>query len=257
VTVFVVIVCAGLGLCVGSFLNVVVWRFPRGASVVRPPSHCPTCDTRLRAADLVPVLSWVVLRGRCRTCSVRISPRYALVEVMTAVLFAMLGARLAGSWALPAYLLFTAVLIVLAGIDIDTYTLPRRLIYGSGLGGAVLLTFAAFASGQPSRLQDAALGALGAFGFLLLLHVASPRAMGFGDVRLAGLIGLHLGWLGLVRVPTGLFLGFLLGAVVGGVSLIVRGAHLRTKIPFGPFLAAGAFIAVVAGQPLGHFWLHA
>jgi leader peptidase (prepilin peptidase) / N-methyltransferase len=257
VTLFVVLTCVGLGLCVGSFLNVVVWRLPRQASVVRPPSHCPACDTRLRPADLVPVLSWIALRGRCRTCHAPISGRYALVEATTAVLFGVLGARFAGSWALPAYLVFTSVLIVLAGIDIDTFTLPRRLIYWGGAVGAALLTFAALAAGQPGRLEDAALGALGAFGFLLLLHLASPRAMGFGDVRLAGLIGLHLGWLGLIRVPTGLFVGFLLGAVVGGLSLVLRGANLRTKIPFGPFLAAGAFVAVVAGQPLGNLWLHA
>jgi leader peptidase (prepilin peptidase)/N-methyltransferase len=257
VTCFVIVTCAVLGLCVGSFLNVVVWRVPRHASVVQPPSACPTCETRLLPLELVPVLSWAFLRGRCRTCSTTISARYAVVEATTGVLFGLMGARFAGSWALPAYLVFTSVLIVLAGIDLDTLTLPRRVVYAGLVAGAGLLTLASLALGQPHRLQDAALGALGAFAFLFLLHVAAPRSMGFGDVRLAALIGLYLGWLGLLQVPIGLFLGFLLGAVVGSVALVASRSGLRTKIPFGPFLAAGAILAVLVGQPLGHVWLHA
>ncbi len=246
-----------LGLCVGSFLNVAIWRLPRGASVVRPPSHCPACGTLLRRRDLVPVMSWVALRGRCGTCGVSISARYPLVELTTGVLFVAIGLRFGFSWALPAYLTFAAVAVVLAGIDLDTMTLPRRIIYAGAVAGAALLAVAAFAAGEPARLLDAALGGAAAVAFLLALHMISPRAMGFGDVRFAGLIGLHLGWLGLVDVPTGLFLGFAFGAVTGVAWLAIRGRNWRMRIPFGPFLAAGALVTVVWGETLAALWLRA
>jgi leader peptidase (prepilin peptidase)/N-methyltransferase len=251
----IALVCGLLGLLVGSFLNVVVYRVPRGESVVRPPSHCPGCDRQLARRDLVPVVSWLVLRGRCRTCGTPVSARYPAVELATAVLFGLVGARFGGSWALPAYLVFAAVLVALALIDLDTMTLPRRIIYVGGAVGAVLLTVASAAAGQPERLWWAAAGAGGALAFFLALHLASPRAMGFGDVRLAGLIGLYLGWLGLREVPIGLFLGFVLGAVVGVGALIVGRAARKTQVPFGPFLAAGALVTVMVGQPLGALWL--
>jgi leader peptidase (prepilin peptidase) / N-methyltransferase len=170
------------------------------------------------------------------------------------VLFAAVGVRFGASWALPAYLLFVAVAVVLAGIDLDTMTLPRRIIYGSGVAAVVLLAVAAVATGEPSRLTGAAIGAGGALLFFLALHLIAPRGMGFGDVRLAGLIGLHLGWLGLLEVPTGLFLGFGLGAVFGLGFLAYQRAALRTQIPFGPFLAAGAVLTVLWGQPLVGLW---
>jgi leader peptidase (prepilin peptidase)/N-methyltransferase len=246
-----------VGLCVGSFLNVAIWRLPRGASVVRPPSQCPTCSTPLRRRDLVPVASWLALRGRCGACGAAISARYPVVELTTAVLFVTIGLRFGLSWPLPAYLTFGAVAVVLAGIDIDTLTLPRRIVYGAAVAGAGLLGAAAVAAGQPSRLIDAAVGAVAAVAFLLALHLISPRAMGFGDVRFAGLIGLHLGWLGLVDVPTGLFLGFAFGAVTGVAWLAVRRQDWRMRIPFGPFLAAGALVTVVWGEPLAALWLRA
>ena len=252
---FIVVCCIGLGLCVGSFLNVVIWRVPRGLSVVAPPSHCPVCETRLAARDLVPVVSWLALRARCRKCSTRVSARYPMVELTTAALFGVLAARFAGSWALPAYLTFASVLVVLSGIDLDTMTLPRKVVYGGGVAGAVLLTIAGLAAAEPRRLEWALVGAAASLVFFLAVHVASPRSMGFGDVRLAGLIGLHLGWLGLAEVPIGLFLGFLLGAVVGVAAIIAGSAAWGRRIPFGPFMAAGALIAVVAGQPLADLWL--
>ena len=250
----VIVVLFALGLCIGSFLNVAIWRIPRRLSVVRPPSHCPSCEAFLRVRDLVPVVSWLLLRGRCRACAAPISVRYPVVELTTAVLFAAVGVRFGASWALPAYLVFVAVAVVLAGIDLDTMTLPRRIIYGSGVAAVVLLAVAAVATGEPSRLTGAAIGAGGALLFFLVLHLVAPGGMGFGDVRLAGLIGLHLGWLGLLEVPTGLFLGFGLGAVFGLGWLAYQRAGLRTHIPFGPFLAAGAVLTVLWGQPLVGLW---
>src|SRR5215207_6470824 len=244
-----------LGLCVGSFLNVVIWRLPRGGSVVQPPSHCPNCEMRLHGRDLVPVLSWVVLRGGCRGCRARISVRYPIVELVTGGLFVAVGVRFGLSWALLPFLVFTAVAVALAGIDIDTLTLPRQLVYGGAVAGSVLLTLSALMDGEPRRLLGAALGAAIAAGVLLVLHEISPRSMGFGDVRFAGLIGLHVGWLGLAQVPAALFLAFVVGAVAGLGWIGLRRHGCKAQIPFGPFLAAGGLLAVLWGQPLVHAWL--
>jgi leader peptidase (prepilin peptidase) / N-methyltransferase len=257
---FVALVCGLFGLLVGSFLNVVIWRVPRGESIVKPPSACPTCHTELKALDLVPVLSWVFLRGKCRTCHTKISARYPFVEALTAVLWMLVGWRFSDSWALPAYLAFTAFLVALSGIDLDTFKLPRRIIYLGGAVGVVLLTVATFLEpvdpdGRWMPLGKAALGAVLAFAFFFLIHVASPRAMGFGDVRLSAYLGWHLGWLGLLYVPVGLFLGFLLGAVVGVALMLQKKAGRKTAIPFGPYMAAGALIAVLVGSRIIDVWL--
>jgi leader peptidase (prepilin peptidase)/N-methyltransferase len=243
------------GLCIGSFLNVAICRLPHGGSLVRPPSQCPLCSTPLRRRDLIPVVSWIALHGRCHTCRAPISARYPLVELTTAVLFVAIGARFGTSWALPAYLAFAAGAVALSCIDLDTFTLPRRIVYFGGLAGGTLLTLASVAVGEPSRILDAGVGALGAASFLLVLHLIAPRGMGFGDVRFAGVIGLHLGWLGLLEVPTGLFVAFALGAVVGIGCLLVGGASWRTRVPFGPFLAAGALVTVLWGHALSDVWL--
>jgi leader peptidase (prepilin peptidase)/N-methyltransferase len=244
-----------LGVCVGSFLNVVIWRVPRGGSVVQPPSHCPSCDMQLEARDLVPILSWLALRGGCRGCRARISVRYPVVELVTGLLFVAVGLRFGLAPALLPFLVFIALAVALAGIDIDTLTLPRQLIYGGALAAAVLLTLSAVVDGEPSRLMSAAIGAAVATAVLFVVHAISPRGMGFGDVRFAGLIGLHLGWLGLAQVPVALVLAFLFGAVVGMGWLVVRRQGHRTPIPFGPFLAAAAAVTVLWGQPLAHAWL--
>lgn len=257
---FVVTMCGLFGLLVGSFLNVVIWRVPRGESIVSPPSACPSCHTELRPRDLVPVLSWLALRRRCRTCHTKISGRYPFVEALNAMLWMLVGWRFVGSWALPAYLVFTSFLVALSGIDLDTFKLPRKIIYLGGAIGVVLLVGATFldpadADGRWMPLAKAALGAVLAFAFFLLVHLASPRAMGFGDVRLSGYLGWHLGWLGLLYVPVGLFLGFLLGAIVGVALMAQKKAGRKTAIPFGPYMAAGALIAVLVGSRIIDLWL--
>jgi leader peptidase (prepilin peptidase)/N-methyltransferase len=246
----VALVAGILGLLVGSFLNVVAYRVPRKESIVEPPSHCPSCGARLGPLDLVPVGSWVVLRGRCRHCRSAISVQYPAVELLTGVVFALLGLRFHASWALPGYLLFGAIIVVLSVIDLATLTLPRRIIRVGLLAGAILLLVGALADGEPRRIWWAAAGAAIAFAFFFLVHLASPRSMGFGDVRLSTLLGLHLGWLGLLHVPVGLFLGFALGAVVGVTLVAVGRAGRRTALPFGPFLALGSLVAVLVGDPL-------
>src|SRR5262249_58954103 len=139
-----------------------IWRVPQQQSVVGPRSRCPSCDTTLRARDLVPVLSWLALRGRCHACRARIGIRYPVVELTTAIVFVAVGARFGASYVLPAYLVFAASSIVLAFIDLDTLTLPRRIVYGTGVAGAVLLAVAAVADGDPCRVLDASIVALGA-----------------------------------------------------------------------------------------------
>lgn len=257
VTAIVVGFAALFGLAVGSFLNVVIYRVPAGLSVVKPRSRCPRCETPLAERDNVPVVSWLVLRGRCRTCHEPISVRYPVVEALTGALFAVVALRLGLTWALPAFLVWTAGLIALSMIDLDTFTLPRKLIYATGALCAPLLVVAAAAEGEWDRLRDAAIGGALAFAVLFVIHFISPKGMGFGDVRLSGLLGMLLGWLGLWHVGVGLFAAFLLASVIG-IGLIALGRKGRKdRVPFGPFLAAGALLAVVIGEWLLDFYLPA
>lgn len=249
-TAGLVAACAALGLLIGSFLNVVILRVPAGRSIVRPPSTCADCGARLTAVDLVPVVSWVVLRGRCRHCGAPVSARYAAVELTTAGCFALTAWRIGPAWALPAYLVLTAFLVALSVIDLDTHLLPRRLVYAAGATGVVTLVLAALADDQPERLRWAAIGGAGVLVAFLAIYSAARGGFGFGDVRLGAVLGWYLGWQGLAFAPVGIFLGFLLGATTGSALIVLGRAGRRTAVPFGPFLAGGAFLAIVAGQPL-------
>lgn len=242
--------CAALGLLVGSFLNVVIWRVPRKESVVTPGSHCPECDTPISPRDNVPLLSWLVLRGRCRHCQTRISVRYPLTELACAVLFGALGARFHDSWALPAFLVFGAGLLAISFIDLEHYIIPNRIVYPLGFASVPLLALGAGLDGEWWPLARALIGAVCAFSALFVIHVASPRGMGFGDVRLSFLIGLYLGYLGALEVSFGLFLGFVYGAVIGVVLMATGLRTRRQHVPFGPFLAAGAITIVLVGGPI-------
>ena len=241
---------AGLfGLLVGSFLNVVIHRVPLRESVVHPRSRCPGCGNQLAERDNIPVVSWLLLRGRCRHCGEPISGRYPLVELLTGVLFASVGARFGADWAVPAFLAFTACLLAVAFIDLEHFIVPNKVLLATVAVGVPLLAVAAAADGW-SHARDAAIAALVGFGLLLIVNLVYPAGMGMGDVKLAGLEGLFLGFLGIGHLLLGLFLGFLLGAV-GGIALIASGIRTRKDhIPFAPFLAAGAFIALLAGEVL-------
>jgi leader peptidase (prepilin peptidase)/N-methyltransferase len=250
VTVPLAVLAAVLGLAVGSFLNVVIHRVPRKESVVSPRSRCPGCGTELANRDNIPVLSWLLLRGRCRTCGMSISPRYPLVELGTGALFAVLALRLHDDAALPAFLVLGAALIAISLIDLEHFIVPNRIVYPTLFLMAPLLVGAAIVEDDWSSLRGSVLGGLLGFGLLFLIHLVSPRGMGFGDVRLAGLLGAALGWLGLGHVLLGLFLGFL---TASAISLTLIGLKLRSRkdrIPFGPFLALGAVLAVLAGEPI-------
>jgi len=237
------IVAAGVvGALIGSFLNVVIWRLSRDKSIVSPGSRCPACERPIAPYDNLPVVSWLLLRGRCRHCGAPISPRYPLVELLTAVAFAIVVAVRGFDPGLALELPFVACLIALAGIDYDHQLLPNRIVYPMAAYGLV----AAFVVDRGDFPEHLAAGA-GGFLFLLVALVAYPRGMGMGDVKLAGAMGLYLG---LSIIPS-LLVAFLAGSVVGLVIVAREGAQARKKaIPFGVFLALGGVVGVVAGPEL-------
>ena len=249
-TAFVVVVSGVLGLMIGSFLNVVVWRVPRGESVVSPPSHCPGCDMPIAPRDNVPVVSWLLLRGRCRGCGTRISTRYPLVELLTAALFAGLAAWFGPVAQLPAYLYLAAVGIALALIDLDVRRLPDVLTLPSYPVGIVLLGVASAVHHDAWSFARAGIGLAALFGFYFTVAVVAPRGMGFGDVKLSGVLGLYLGWLGWAQLVVGAFSAFVVGALVGIGLIVFAGGGRKTKVPFGPFMLVGALIGIFAGHPI-------
>jgi leader peptidase (prepilin peptidase)/N-methyltransferase len=251
VTGLLIVFCGVLGLIIGSFLNVVIWRVPRGESVVRPPSHCPKCETEIAPRDNVPVVSWLILRGRCRTCGNPISARYPLVELLTGALFAGLAAWFGPVAQLPAYLVFAAVGVALALIDLDVQRLPDVLTLPAYPVGIVLLGAASLAHHDGWSLVRALIGMAALFGFYFTVAFIAPRGMGFGDVKLSGVIGLHLAWLGWRQLVVGAFAAFAVGAVVGIALIMFAGGGRKTKVPFGPFMLVGALIGILAGNAIG------
>jgi leader peptidase (prepilin peptidase)/N-methyltransferase len=239
------------GLLFGSFATVVAHRVPRGEPFVAGRSRCPECGTTIAAYDNVPVLSWLMLRGRCRDCGVRISPRYPLTELAMAVLFAatvlILGTSEAGDLALG--LLFCALLVVVTLTDLD-----RRVIPNAVLAAGAVAAVAIAAISDPSSLEARAIAAIAAGGVLFIVAVAYPRGMGMGDVKLAAVMGLYLGR----AVAPALLIGFAAGAVVGLALMALRGASARKQaIPFGPFLALGGVVALWWGDAMVSWYLGA
>ena len=246
--------CGVLGLLIGSFLNVVVWRVPRGESVVRPPSACPGCGTQIRPRDNVPVLGWLLLRGRCRDCSEPISARYPLVEAGTGLLFAVMAWRFGYDWVLPAYLYLVAVGVALALIDLDTRRLPDVLTLPSYPVAGALLAAAAVMDDRGDDFLRAVVGGAIAFGLYFALWFAYPAGMGFGDVKLSGVLGLYLGFLGYGELAVGIFLGFMLGAVVGVIIMGVGRGGRKTAVPFGPFMLAGTLLGILVGREIASWY---
>jgi leader peptidase (prepilin peptidase)/N-methyltransferase len=232
-----------LGAIVGSFLNVVTYRLPRRESLIHGSSHCPKCGTPVKPYDNIPILSYLLLRGHCRACAEPISPRYPLVEALTAAL--CVGVVLAHSSAAPIALGVTLILLVVpaALIDLEHRIIPNR-ITAAGAVLALAIGLALDPAGEPERLIAGA----GAGGFLLLAALAYPGGMGMGDVKLAAVMGLFLGR----TVAPAIMLALLAGVLGGAVVIARKGSRegRKTAIPFGPFLALGAIVAVYAGQPL-------
>lgn len=245
---------AVLGLFVGSFLNVVVYRVPRGESVVRPRSHCPSCDTQLAWYDNVPVVSWVVLRGRCRTCGEPVSVRYPLVELLTAAVFGVLGWRFGASWELPAYLYLGAIGVALGAIDLDTRRLPDRIVLPSYGVAAALLGLASVLEHDGAAALRAVAGAAALYAFYYVLAVIRPGGMGFGDVKLSGVVGMYLGWLGWGALVVGGFAGFVIGGLTGIALILVGRAGRKSAIPYGPYMLAGALVGVLWGTQIADWY---
>jgi leader peptidase (prepilin peptidase)/N-methyltransferase len=264
------------GLLIGSFLNVVVARVPAGESVATPSSRCPGCGAPIAARDNVPVLSWLALRGTSRCCGTPISRRYPLVEAFTALAFGLVtawvwahagptGSPASPGWPLPpsgrfapdmvlallAFLYLAAVSVVLGLIDIDTKRLPFWIVMPSWWVGAALLGGSALAAGAPQVAVRMLLGGSGLWLLYRLLHAIHPAGMGYGDVRLAALIGGYLAWVSWTALAVGAFLGFLLGALGGAAAMALLGARLKTAIPFGPYMLLGTWVALIAAEPIG------
>ncbi|MGQ7298243.1 prepilin peptidase [Quadrisphaera sp. KR29] len=247
-----------VGLAVGSFLNVVVWRVPQGLSVVRPASACPACAAPITARDNVPVLSWVALRGRCRRCRAPISARYPLVEAGTAALFAATtwwAARHGDLALLPALLYLAALGVALALIDLDVRRLPDALVLPSYPVVAALLGLAAVVEHDGAAALRAVVGGAALWLLYFALAVARPGGMGFGDVKLSGLLGAYLGYAGWSSLVVGAFAAFLVGGLVGVALVASRRVGRRGSLPFGPFMLAGAALGFAAGGSLAHWYL--
>ena len=232
----------------------VAYRVPRGESVVSPPSHCPACSAPIRNRHNVPVLGWLVLRGRCADCSEPISARYPLVELGTGLAFAATGARFADEpRLLPAYLLFVALGIALALIDLDVRRLPNVLVLPAYPVLAALLATA----GDGPALLRAAVAAAALFAIFFLIALVAPGSLGFGDVKLAGVVGGVLGHLSWGALLVGAFGGFVIGSVVGVVLLASGRAGRKTAVPFGPFMILGALASILGASGLGESYLRA
>jgi leader peptidase (prepilin peptidase)/N-methyltransferase len=253
VTGLVVVIAALLGLAIGSFLNVVVWRVPRGESVAHPPSACPACGHPIRARDNVPVVSWVLLRARCRDCGAPISSRYPLVEAGTAVAFGLVAWWTGVAWTLPALLYLAAISIALALIDLDVHRLPDAIVLPSYGVAAALLALASWNPGGDAdwaALLRALIGGAALFAFYFAVMLVYPAGMGFGDVKLAGVLGMYLAWFGWGQLVVGWFAAFLLGGVVSVVLILTGRAGRKSGIPFGPWMIAGAWVGLLAGAVL-------
>ncbi len=245
-----------LGLLIGSFLTVVVDRVPRGKSIVTPGSACGNCGLELGPKDLVPVFSWLMLRGKCRRCHTPIGVEPLILEILNASLYCALAVHFGLSWELAAFLVLASGLLALSWIDLKIKKLPRQIIYVTALMGVPLLCIAAIANDEPRRMWMMAVGAACALVFMLLVYAVSRGGMGDGDVRLSPLLGAYLGWLNPGFVAVGFFLAFLTGAIVGvGLMAAGRGGR-KTAVPFGPFLAAGTIATIWLGQPMIDLLLH-
>jgi leader peptidase (prepilin peptidase)/N-methyltransferase len=237
------------GLIVGSFLNVVAYRLPRRESLVTPGSRCPGCGTAIKPYDNLPVVGWLMLRGRCRACGEQISPRYLVVELLTGVLAVAVVLVKHSAYDIVLGLVLVGILVPIALIDLEHRVIPNKITAPAALG-AVAIGLALNSSHVPEQLIAGA----AAGGFLLAFALAYPRGMGMGDVKLAAVLGLYLGR----SVAVAVLFAVLAGTIVGGLIMarvgVARGR--KTVVPFGPFLAAGGVVALLAGPPIVHWYLH-
>ncbi|WP_345802273.1 prepilin peptidase [Microbacterium sp. AZCO] len=263
-SILLVVIAGVFGLAIGSFLNVVAYRVPAGISLNRE-SRCPDCGEAIAPWQNVPVVSWFALRGRCAHCGGAISARYPAVEAATAASFAIITWAMleaAGPSATPgaltaaiiAYLYFAAISMVLTLIDLDTHRLPNAIVLPSYLVAAVLLTLASALVGDWGAIVRAAAGMAILYAFYFVLRLVRPDGMGGGDVKLAGVIGLYLGWIGWGALAVGAFAAFLLGGIFGIALILARRAGRRSAIPFGPWMILGAWVGIFTGEAIAAWY---
>jgi leader peptidase (prepilin peptidase) / N-methyltransferase len=240
------------GLAMGSFLTVVIYRVPRGESIVTPSSACPKCGASIGPSENIPVISYLVLRGRCRRCGNPISAEYPITEAVTAALFVGASLRFASFWQAALMAPFFGVMLACAVIDARHRIIPNRVVYPSLVGFAIAI-LAAWLAGLPLSAPGAGIGLLAYGGVLGLIALVAPGGMGMGDAKLTALIGLVLGALGLRYVAVAAALGFIGGGVGGIVSLAV-GKSRKDAIPFGPYLAAGAVASAFVGPAVAGWY---
>lgn len=240
-----------MGLVFGSFASVVAHRLPRSESIVAGRSKCPNCGRTITAVENIPVFSYLFLRGRCRGCGARISPRYPLIEVATAALFGLAAWKFGGTAEAVVFAAFFWALVVLTVIDLEHRLLPDRIVYPTFVIAWAALIAVALVRDDPDRLLDAAIGAAAFGGFFFVVALIYPAGMGGGDIKLAFVLGTMLGFLdGIGVVLVGMFLSFLIGAVAGVGVMLATGRGRKSQVPFGPFLALGTILAIFAGRPL-------
>ena len=241
------------GLCCGSFLNVCIYRIPRKESIINPPSHCPDCQKPIRPIDNIPLISYLLLKGKCRYCQGRIPIRYPAVEILTAVVYLLFWKKYGWDWQEFIYIPLASTLIVIAFIDLEHYLIPNRLTYPAiGLGFPISLL-----SGGVN-LVEAVIGLLVGGGLIYLLMIASPflfgkEGMGGGDVKLAAMMGIYLGW---DKTLFGLFFASLFGSVVGVILILLKKKGRGDYIPFGPYLVMGALAMLLWGERIKEFILN-
>jgi leader peptidase (prepilin peptidase)/N-methyltransferase len=255
----VAIIVGVFGSFIGSFLNVIVYRVPLNRSIISPSSACTGCGTHIKGYDNIPVLSWLLLRGKCRHCKSAISIRYPLVELGTGLFFGIVVWKFLPNALLLmlAFLFLAALSVVLGLIDLDTHTLPDRIVLPSYVVGVILLGATAVANGNYSALLRAITGMVALWLLYLIIALSSPGGIGYGDVKFAGVIGLFLGYLGWGALITGAFAAFILGGSFGLALVASRKANRKSGIPFGPWMLAGAWVGVLFSAPIvqGYFSL--
>jgi leader peptidase (prepilin peptidase)/N-methyltransferase len=257
---FYLIVLA-FGLIIGSFLNVCIYRMPRNQSLILPSSRCPSCDNPIRAWDNIPVLSYLILGGRCRFCGQKISPRYPLVEALNGLMYAAVIERYGLGWDSLLYCFLISALIVITFIDLDFQIIPDRITLAGipiGLLAGSFLLPDPFLRAAHLGYKSSLIGAAAGFSFYYLIAhlsivILKKEGMGGGDIKMMAMVGAFLGW---KTVLLATFLGSLFGSVAGILIMIIRGKGVGLQIPFGPYLAVGTVISIFFGQEILTWYLH-
>jgi leader peptidase (prepilin peptidase)/N-methyltransferase len=255
-SLFAYIVFFVFGAAAGSFMNVCIYRIPRGQSIIMPPSRCPSCGEPILPWDNIPVMSFLLLGGRCRACRGKISMRYPAVEALNGILYALVLWRFGLGWHTPFYLLFVSAMAVITFIDLDFQIIPDGItLPGTALGlilGSTILNDPFLRINHLGFLSSV-IGAATGFGLYYLIATASRGGMGGGDIKMMSMVGAFLGWKAVLLTT---FAGSLMGSIAGVFLMAFKGMGRKSKIPFGPFLAAGALITLFFGQEILVWYQH-